>query len=124
MKITEHQHQVSVIQWFGMQYPKLLKNIFAIPNGAHLAGDARIRAIKMKKLKDEGFKTGVSDLFLMKPMGQYMGMFIEMKSLDGKLQADQEEFLNLATSEGYYAVACYGFLEAKDAITFYLQGAK
>jgi hypothetical protein len=95
LKITEHQHQSSLMQWFGM-----------------------------KKLKDEGFMPGVADLFLMIPRGEYHGMFIEMKAEKGTLQTEQKEFLERADNQGYMAVTCYGFLEAKEAITQYLKGVK
>jgi hypothetical protein len=112
------------MQWFGMQFPQLRKFIFSIPNGTHLAGDGIARAIKMKKLKDEGFMPGVADLFLMIPRGEYHGMFIEMKAEKGALQTEQKEFLERADNQGYMAVTCYGFIEAKEAVTQYLKGVK
>ena len=117
--MTEHTEQVAVIQWFRLQHPKLI--MFSIPNGAHLAGDARLRAIKMNNLKASGLVPGVSDLFLMCPKSGWHGLFIEMKIKGGKVSDSQKEFMGLATLMGYQAVVCYGFDEAKDAITEYLK---
>jgi hypothetical protein len=119
--MSEHAEQVAVIQWYRMQYPKYAKCLFSIPNGAHLAGDARLRAIKMNNLKASGLVPGVSDLFLMIPKSNWHGLFIEMKVKGGKLSDSQKEFMGLATLMGYQAVVCYGFDEAKDAITEYLK---
>ena len=119
--MTEHTEQVAVIQWYRYQYPKYAECLWSIPNGSHLAGDARLRAIKMNNMKAEGLKVGVSDLFLMIPKSNWHGLFIEMKVKGGKLSDSQKEFMGAATLMGYQAVVCFGFNEAKDAITKYLQ---
>ena len=119
--MSEHTEQVALIQWYRMQYPKYAKCLFSIPNGAHLAGDARLRAIKMNNLKASGLVPGVSDLMLMIHKGGWHGLFIEMKVKGGKLSDSQKEFMTVATAMGYQAVVCYGFNEAKDAINNYLQ---
>lgn len=119
--MTEHTEQVALIQWFRLQHKKYAKCLFSIPNGAHLAGDARLRAIKMNNLKASGLVPGVSDLMLMIPKGSYHGLFLEMKVKGGKLSDSQKEFMTVATLMGYQAVVCYGFDEAKDAITEYLK---
>jgi hypothetical protein len=51
-------------------------------------------------------------------------MFIELKSAKGKVSSSQKEFMEAASSMNYLAVVCYGFDEAKDAITKYLQERK
>lgn len=113
-KDLEHLEQVAVIQWFRLQYPRYSKCLWAIPNG----GIRHIRtAIKLKK---EGVLSGVSDLFLMIPKGTKHGLFIEMKSKDGKLSESQKEFIGTATIMGYQAETCYGFEPAKKIITDYL----
>lgn len=119
--MTEHQEQVAVIQWFRLQHKKYAKCLFSIPNGAHLAGDARLRAIKMNAMKAEGLLPGVSDLMLIVPKAGWHGLFIEMKSKDGHLSEAQKEFMGAATLMGYQSVVCYGFEDAKEAITNYLQ---
>lgn len=124
MKTTEHQHQTALVQWFRLQYPKFKLHLFAIPNGAHLAGDARLRAIKMNAMKAEGLTPGASDLFLMIPKNNYHGLFVEMKTTGGKVSDNQKDFMSAASSMNYLAVVCYSFEEAKDAITKYLQESK
>jgi hypothetical protein len=48
-------------------------------------------------------------------------MFIEMKAKAGKVSDSQKEFMAAASSMNYKTVVCYGFDEAKEAITKYLQ---
>jgi hypothetical protein len=118
MKLNEHQEQCLVIEWFRRAYPKYDKLLFAIPNGGvrHIG-----TAIKLKK---EGVVAGIPDLFLMIPNNSLHGMWIEMKASKGKLQTNQVEFMERATLLGYMSVVCYGFEEAKDLITEYLQDYK
>lgn len=112
MQQNQHQEQKALIQWFRMQYPKLI--IFAIPNG----GQRNI--VTATKLQAEGVLRGVSDLFLMKPIGNYHGLFIEMKSAKGKVSDQQAYFIEQANLLGYKAIVCYGFDQAAAEITNYL----
>jgi len=118
MKTTEHQEQVALVTWFRLQYKHYKYCLFAIPNG----GSRHI--VTAVKLKAEGVLAGVSDLFLMIPKGEYHGMFIEMKAKGGKLSESQKEFIKAASLMNYKAVVCFGFDEAKEAITKYLQESK
>lgn len=120
---TEHAEQAVVCEWFWMQYPALRKCLFAIPNGAHLAGTVGQRAAKMAKMKKEGFQPGVSDLFLMTARGQYHGLWIEMKRRNASpcdTSEDQHAFLARAHREGYLGVVCKGAEAAQQAIREYL----
>ncbi|CAB4133849.1 VRR-NUC domain containing protein [uncultured Caudovirales phage] len=114
MKQSEHIEQTMLIRWFRLQHPILHKCLWAIPNG----GVRNIRTAV--KLKDEGVLAGVSDLFLMIPKGEYHGMFIEMKAKGGQVQASQKEFMSHAQAMGYKSIVCFGFDEARIAITNYL----
>ncbi len=113
--MTEHTEQVATVTWFRYQYPKFAKCLWAIPNGSQR------HIVAAVKLKAEGVMAGVSDCFLMIPKAGWHGLFIEMKVKGGKLSDSQKEFMGLATLMGYQAVVCYGFDEAKDAITEYLK---
>ena len=119
---TEHMEQATLIAWFKRAFPGL--RMFAIPNGAHLAGTVQQRSKQVNKLKAEGMEVGVPDLFLPTSRGGDHGLFIEMKrtkgSVTSKEQKDWHEHLN---SAGYKAVVCKGFDEAKEVIECYLASA-
>lgn len=119
MGATEHQEQVALMTWAMLlekEYPAL-RNLFAIPNGGkrHI-GTAR-------KLKAEGVKPGVPDLFLAVPSLGYHGLFIEMKRQKGGHTSDaQTERIGNLLAEGYSVVVCHGWIEAKETILNYLGG--
>ena len=117
-KLSEHQEQCLLIDWYRLQYKQYKYHLFSIPNGEyrHIA-----TAVKLKR---SGVLAGVSDLFLMIPKTGWHGMFIEMKAKGGNLSDKQKDFMGAATLMGYQAVVCYGFDEAKTAITKYLQEIK
>ncbi|AZS50413.1 VRR-NUC domain-containing protein [Entomomonas moraniae] len=117
----ETQEQSNLIKWFRLQYRPIADCLFCIPNGSVLAGGVVARAKQMTRLKKEGLVVGVSDLFLMQPSCKYHGLFIEMKRKTGAtVSEDQLKFIERAEKQGYKAVVCKGFEEAKDVIQDYL----
>lgn len=107
----EHQEQVSFItqvRLYESRYPAL-KWLFAIPNG----GD-RNKAVA-GKLKAEGVKRGVSDLFLSVPVGDFHGLYIEMKRPEdkardqrkGELSEEQRSWLDDMAGLGYKTEVCF-----------------
>ena len=113
MKSKEHELQAACVKWFSLQYPQFYRMLFAIPNGGHR--DIRTAA----RLKAEGVKRGVPDLFLSVPRAGYNGLYIEMKYGDNKLTEDQEEFFKQARSLGYLCMDCYTIDQFVDIITGY-----
>ena len=112
MNDLEHKEQVALIQWFDLQIKD--HKIFAIPNG----GDRNI--VVAKKLKAEGVRAGVPDLFLPTAKGIFHGLFIEMKAGKNKVTEKQSEWIDYLNSRGFKAMACYSWLEAKQEIETYL----
>lgn len=91
----EHNLQVACVTWFRLQYPKLRKALFSVPNG----GTRHKR--EAVTLKEEGLTAGVSDLILAIPNRENAGVFIEMKTQTGTVSDEQKEFLTLMRSLGY-----------------------
>jgi hypothetical protein len=116
---TEHQEQVMLIKWCELnktRYPGL-DLIFAIPNGAN---KSRVAAAQFKA---EGLKSGVPDLFLPIAKSGCYGLFIEMKRKKpkGTVSKNQWGWIDSLLDQGYGAVVCYGFEDAKQVIEDYLQ---
>ena len=110
---SEHAEQAALITWYDRAYSD--KALFAIPNGGQ-----RHAAIGLK-MKLEGVRPGVPDLFLPVPTDQYHGLFIEMKrKKGGRASPEQKAWLEYLNNAGYKAVVCKGFLEAKEVIECYL----
>ena len=97
----EHRLQAACVHWFRYAYPKLMPNLFAVPNGG------RRDEITGKRLKDEGVLAGVADLILLYPSREYNALLIEMKVKGGKLKPVQKEWGNHLYKSGYKYVVCY-----------------
>lgn len=118
MNQHESHLQQAVIQWWahahaGLYCPEEL--LFAIPNGGarHIATAVR--------LKREGVRAGVPDLFLAAPNRSSFGLFIELKAgKAGRVSPAQKQMLDLLSSHGYATEVCRTFEEATAAIERYL----
>ena len=122
--MREHDEQVAVVRWFKLQYPKYKDCILAIPNGSVINNGGKKGVARLKWMVSEGFKTGVSDLFIAVPCNGYGGLWIEMKN-KGKTKSavskPQMAHLELMREVGYGAEWCAGFEEAKAVIESYFQ---
>ena len=114
MLFSEHDEQVALIRWADMSELPELQLLFAIPNGGQ-----RHPAVA-RKLRDEGLRAGVPDLFLPVARGNYHGLFIEMKVGRNKPTANQTGWIRALRWQGYRVEICYGYEEARVMIENYL----
>ena len=115
---SEHIEQRALVAWAIIQGKSIteLQSLFSVPNGAHVS------KAQAGKLKSEGLKAGVPDLFLAVPRGGYSGMFIEMKRVIGGIVSEAQKEWHLRLSDnGYKVVVCRGFDVAKEEIIKYLK---
>lgn len=131
---SEHAEQAHVMEWAAWQEraDRRLANLFAIGNGGLRpcklvdtpAGPRRISVVG-RKLKSEGVKEGVPDLFLAWPCGGMPGLFIEMKRVrGGSLSAAQKRWHAQLVAAGYAVVVCRGAAEALNCLRRYLNGGE
>jgi|688.fasta_scaffold49722_4 hypothetical protein len=116
----EHDIQAACVRWMQYQYPREATMLFAIPNGAHLAGTAKQRAAHWARLEREGAKAGVPDLFLAIPRRQAHGLFIEMKAERGMVRPAQDAWLQALSAQGYEAAVCRSLEEFQAVVREYL----
>lgn len=113
---SEHGHQAALFLWINenkAQYP-LLTRLFAIPNGG-LRNPATAG-----RLKAEGVKSGVPDVFLPVPRFPFHGCFIEMKVKKRKTFDNQDNWIEFLSNEGYRAVVCQSWEAARDELIRYI----
>lgn len=120
MPRNEDKEQQMIIKWSQQAnvrktFPEL-KLMFHIPNERHC--DAR----EGKRLKLMGVKSGVPDLFLPVPKRLYHGLFIELKTTDGKPSDNQLWWQTELTKQGYLSAICYGWEKAVTLIIRYMRG--
>lgn len=118
MRTVEHSEQVNLMKWWALACHSFgldERTLFAIPNG----GERNV--IVARRMKDEGVRAGVPDLFLAWSDRKYGGLFIELKKPKGGRVSDvQKLYIELLNESGYKAVVCNGWEAAKQAITDYL----
>ena len=115
MKSQEARLQASCKMWFDLQYPKLKKLLFAVPNG----GSRNV--IEASNLKAQGVVPGVSDLILLVPASGFSSLCIEMKAAKNTQTNLQREFQKAAESAGNKYVVCRSFDQFREEITMYLK---
>jgi len=116
---SEHEEQVALFKWwefachsFGLNS----KCLFAIPNGG------KRDVVIAKRLKQEGVKSGIPDIFLAVPREGKHGLFIELKKKKGgKVSENQKICISLFSALEYKAIVCNGWLDAKEEIEEYLR---
>jgi len=120
MKSIEHDEQVYLMQWWSMACKRFGISehlLFAIPNGGQR------NVIVASKLKAEGVRAGVPDLFLAVARHGFHGLFIEMKKPKGGIVSDKQDvMLNDLNDQHYHAVVAHGWIQAKTSIESYLGG--
>jgi hypothetical protein len=107
----ESKLQRQCVQWFRVQFPRLV--LFAIPNGG------RRGKVEAAIMRGEGVLAGVADLFLMLPVMEYNGLFIEIKTPGGRQSDAQRVFERKAIENGYFYKICQTFEEFRDTVLIY-----
>ena len=116
--VSEHLVQAALFDWAqraAVTYPEL-ELLFAIPNGGH-------RHLSVaKKLKKEGVRAGVPDIFLPVARSPYHGLFIEMKFKKNGPTKGQRLWLTNLSIQGYCCTLQRDWEEASQFIVSYLKG--
>lgn len=91
----------------------------------HIPNEAKRSERNGYILKRMGLSAGVPDMFICVPSGCYHGLFIELKrEKGGKVSDAQREWLDALGKQGYRAIVCKGFDEAKAEIDRYFTDKK
>lgn len=115
----EHDLQAMVVQWWSYKHrefylPECL--LFAVPNGG-----MRNRIVAAK-LKAEGVRSGIPDMMLAAPNGDYHGLFIEHKIKPKKPSVEQDRVIGDLRDQGYQVAVSYSYDETVRHICSYLRG--
>lgn len=114
---SEHGHQAALFAWSRMasMYIPELRLMFAIPNGGLR------NKVSAARLKAEGVKAGVLDIFLPVARRKYHGLFIEMKRGRNLLTLAQEEFCANVHGQGYLYCVAYSWQSAAKNLIWYFE---
>lgn len=100
-----------------------LRWLHSIPNGGSRGSDKLGAQITGARMKAEGVKRGVPDIFLPLPLNGLCGLYIELKKANGKLSnltKEQKEFAEYSRLNGYGWSVCFGYMQAINCLTSYL----
>lgn len=116
MRHIESQIQKDCVTWFRLQYPKIGRLLFAVPNGG--ARNAKEAAI----MKGEGVTAGVADLILLYPSGGFHSLCIEFKtpSKSSRQTPTQKEWQALAEAHGNKYIVCCSLEDFQQVIRAYI----
>jgi hypothetical protein len=121
--MSEKTEQKLLVSWFSYQYKPW--KMIAIPNAQKFLSQARNIPMMINSMKSEGFVKGTSDLFIAKPVGEYGGMWLELKDKQKKykdVEPEQVQFIQDMLDSGYYATWAAGFENARKEIDNYMKG--
>lgn len=114
---TESEEQQLLISWVRRslgKYPEL--NMLY-----HVTNEGKRSPATGARLKAEGLQPGVPDLCLAVARGEHHGLYIEMKrTKGGRVSPEQARWIEKLSREGYVAVVCRGWEQAREAILRYL----
>ncbi|WP_129240870.1 VRR-NUC domain-containing protein [Achromobacter veterisilvae] len=114
--VDEETIQAQVIAWANMQlkaHPELAR-LFHVPNGGLR------HAVEAAKMKGQGVKPGVPDLCLPVPRFGCPGLWIEMKTANGRVSPNQKDWIAYLKGAGYRVVVCRSFDDARAVLLDYL----
>ena len=115
---SEGEEQQALFRWADLlsesRHPEL-RLLYHVPNGGSR------NKVEAARLKGEGVRSGVPDLCLPVARGGYHGLYIELKrAVGGRVSENQTRWLAALVREGYLAVVCHGWDEARRVIENYL----
>lgn len=121
----EDAHQTSLFDWIRLAKGALpdLGKLYHVPNGGARNGREGGR------LKAQGVRKGQLDLNLDVARGGYFGLRIELKATAAELgrkpvvSPEQARIIAELRRDGYHAVVCEGWEEAREALLRYVRWA-
>lgn len=136
-KQIEQQIQIAIVHWFKLQYPQLKNCISASANGGkretiivkNKKGESKRYCSEGARLKKMGLLAGEPDLFISlmsfpvenqqtKVLG---GLYIEVKTEEGKLTKFQKEIIKMKVASGYQVAVCHNIDDAIEVIKDYMK---
>ena len=115
---AEGEEQAQLIKLFRAQFPAVGLLLIHVPNGG-----SRKNAFEGWRLKEQGVRAGVSDLFLPVARGGFFGLWIEFKAAppnDAAVSDSQEVWVKEMLEQGYAAHICLGVDAALRVLVDYM----
>jgi hypothetical protein len=122
----EAREQAILVQDFAKLHPRCVQHLFHIPNGGlrpkKVNSNGRTYCPEGKKLLAMGAVKGASDLCLAIPIGDWHGMYLEMKWGKGTVSTDQDAFLRSRALHNYAVAVAWSAKEGLEKLQTYMRG--
>jgi len=114
---NEHEIQSAIVDWSKL---KKHNNLTVFDYLIKIPNEAKRSYALAARLKKEGLKAGVSDLFLALPSNGYFGLWLEIKAKRGRVTEAQAKFIDKMVCVGYVGKVAYSAEQAINMIDDYL----
>lgn len=116
LRTTEATEQAALFDFLSRIEPRMpaVRWAFHVPNGGH-----RMKVVA-RRLKREGVKAGVPDVWLPVRRDPYIGFVCELKVGRNRPTTAQRAWLDLLDDQGWRAVVCWGWQQAASELLRYL----
>jgi hypothetical protein len=111
--VSEHDSQAAFFRWAAHQGIPGLDQIHAIPNGGFRHPSVAA------KLKAEGVKSGVPDVYWPLARGAFIGLAIEFKHADAGPSKEQRERITRLQKDGWCVCVCWDWRAAARTVQGY-----
>lgn len=115
---AEDRIQMQIIEW--TQVPGVRDKYPELALLYHTANERKCSVYEGVHFKRMGVKSGVPDLHLPVPRKGYHGMYMELKSKNGRLSDNQKWWLDKLAEQGYLCVVYRDPKEAFEQLVRYL----
>ncbi|QKJ87424.1 VRR-NUC domain-containing protein [Paramixta manurensis] len=115
---AETEEQAALIEWADKT---VIDGICIGDYLIHIPNEGKRGPKAARDAKRLGLRPGVPDLFLALPRGKYAGLWIEMKSKDGKLSELQIKWISKLMTASYRVSISFGCISAKETIIEYIK---
>lgn len=121
---AEDRDAIAFVAAFGAQWPFWTANLLHIKNETPKPGKERGGAFAglIQKQRRMGTRKGVSDYFLAVPIGEFHGLFLELKAEGGTVKPEQVAFLEEMRERGYAAACAWTWTCAMTVASRYMDG--
>lgn len=114
-RTSEQDEQITAMKWLALTHKNVFDVTMAIPN------EGRTSWYGGQRMKMAGVKAGAPDLILPVALKGYHGVFVEMKSRQGKVRPNQAEMHERLRAQGFYVPVCYCADEFIEVVEDYLE---
>ena len=106
----EEVEQVTLAQFLDLMFRD---QWFHVPNGgmrpSSFDGDGKRFSVEAKKMKDQGVKKGVPDVFILRPVKGVPGVVVELKRRKGGVVSDdQKKWIKTLSEFGWITFIAHG----------------